>query len=442
MTLITWRVTLLRHVLAGGLILTGLLMQLLRLAGLPLALSAVSYAYWLAMGLLWLDLDQLNRRQAEVLAGAGLALLLAAWLGYGTDIAWPQVLDGNNELVAMLVGVSFIGLIGSRQGHSAPPGKAVTGRFGTVGSWLGVHLLGAVLNLSSVFLVGDRLSRHGNLTVPQFLTLNRGLSSAALWSPFFASMGVVMTLAPEMHFPIILAFSLPLAFLGGILSLFDLSRRFDLDAVPGYSLSPSSLLLPVAMAALVMIFHYGLTPGLSIVSIITFLLPTVAVACNLHQGPRWVLRRVRSHAIKRLPAMRGEISLFLCAGLLTKGLSAFIVATTGNQWTLFAYFGAPQAVISVMAIVASAVMGLHPIIGVSVLASVMELEGSRQTLFAFVALTSWAVGTSVSPLSGINLSLQGRYGINGSVLMRQNLGYAGIMTGLVIVAIFLLDAAL
>ncbi|MGJ7461950.1 hypothetical protein ACR80S_12685 [Halomonas sp. MA07-2] len=197
--------------------------------------------------------------------------------------------------------------------------------------------------------------------------------------------------------------------------------------------------MPVGMAALVLLFHYGLTPGLSIVSIITFLLPTVALASNLPRGARWTLRRVRSHTLERLPVMRGEISLFLCAGLLTQGLSAFIGAATGSEWQLFVHFGAPQAIASFLAIVTSAVAGLHPIIGVSVLASMLELSGSRQTLFAFVALASWAVGTSVGPLSGINLSLQGRYGVSGGVMMRHNLGYAAAVSLLVVAAILVLD---
>ena len=432
--------TSLRHAIAGGLILAGLVLQVLRLMGLPIALPAVSYAFWLAVVLLWPDLKRGNRRQAGILAGLGMALALVAALFHGAEIAWHRLLDGNSYVVAMLVGVSFITLIGTRQGHAAPPGSAVTGRRGTGGTWLGVHLLGAVLNLSTVFMVGDRLRRHGELTLPQLLALNRGLSSAALWSPFFASMGVVMTLAPEMRFTTILALGLPLGMLAGTLSLLDLSRRFDLTEVAGYSLSPRSLLMPVGMATLVLLFHYVLTPALSIVSIITFLLPAVALLANLPRGPRWTLRRVRSHTLERLPAMRGEIALFLCAGLLTQGLSVFIGALTGSQWTLFAHFGAPQAVASFLAIVASAVAGLHPIIGVSVLASMLELEGSRQTLFAFVALASWAVGTSVGPLSGINLSLQGRYGVSGGVMMRHNLGYAAALSALVVGAIVLLDA--
>lgn len=430
----------LRHAFAGGLILAGLVLQVMRLAGLPMALPVVSVAFWLAVGLLWPDLKRGNRRQATILAGLGVTLLLAAALFHDAEIAWIHLLDGNSYVVAMLVGVSFIGLIGTRQGHAPPPGSALTGRRGTASTWLGVHLLGAILNLSTVFMVGDRLRRHGEMSLPQLLALNRGLSSAALWSPFFASMGVVMTLAPQMNYATILAFGLPLGVAAGTLSLLDLSRRFDLDTVAGYSLSPRSLLMPVAMASLVMLFHYGLTPWLSIVSIITFLLPGVALASNLPRGPRWTLQRVRGHALERLPAMRGEISLFLCAGLLTQGLSAYITAATGSEWQLFEHFAAPQAVASFLAIVASAVVGLHPIIGVSVLASMLELSGDRQTLFAFIALAAWAVGTSVGPLSGINLSLQGRYGVSGTRMMRHNLGYAAALSALVVGGILLLDA--
>lgn len=431
-----------RHALAGGLILAGLVLQVVQFMNLlPLA-HAVGYCLWLATGLLWVDIPRRTRRQAGVLAALGLGLLVLARAWHGANIDWPGILDGNTYVVAMLVGVSFIGLIGNLRGRSRPAGKALTGARGMLGTWLGVHLLGSILNLSTVFMVGDRLERRGPLTTPQLLGLNRGLSSAALWSPFFASMGVVMTLAPAMHYATILAFGLPLAMVSGALTVGEVSRRFELTDTAGFSLSPRSLLMPVSMAGLVMLFHYHLTPTLSIVSIITFLLPSVALLSNLPRGPRWTLRRIHQHTLIRLPAMRGEISLFLCAGLLTQGLSSFITAATDSAWTLFAHFGPLEAVASFLAIVLSAVAGLHPIIGISVLASMLDLDANQQTLFAFVALASWAVGTSVGPLSGINLSLQGRYGVSGTTMMRNNLGYAAIMTLLVVTAILVMEAGL
>ncbi|WP_111414161.1 hypothetical protein [Billgrantia lactosivorans] len=429
-----------RHVLAGSLILLGLVLQVLAFAGYSPLPNGVGYALWLATLLLWRDIPRRTRWQAGALAAIGLVLLVVARWRYASDIAWPAITSGNTYVVAMLVGVSFIGLIGNRSGRTRPLGRPVTGRRGTLGTWLGVHLLGTILNLSTVFMIGDRLARRGPLTTPQLLALNRGLSSAALWSPFFASMGVVMTLAPGMEFTRVIAVGLPLALISGALTTLELSRRFDLTEVAGFSLSPRSLLMPVTMAALVMLFHFQLTPELGIVSIITFLLPAVALASNLPAGPRWTLRRVRQHTLLRLPAMRGEIALFLSAGLLTLGLSTFVAAATGSEWRLFSHFGATQAVASFLAIVVSAVAGLHPIIGVSVLASMLDLRGDEQTLFAFTALASWAVGTSVGPLSGINLSLQGRYGVSGYRIMRHNLGYALALSALVVLGLLLLDA--
>ncbi|SHK65400.1 hypothetical protein SAMN05192556_104178 [Halomonas caseinilytica] len=430
-----------RRALAGLTILAGLVIQITQFSGAsPFSPHLVGYAFWLSTALLWRDIPSRNRRQAGWLAAIGLGLLLMARFGFGAGIDWWAVLDGNTYVVAMLVGVSFIGLIGNLRGQSRPPGgRAVTGRRGLAGTWLGVHLLGTILNLSTVFMIGDRLERRAPLTTPQLLGLNRGLSSAAFWSPFFASMGVVMTLAPAMDYATLLAHGLPLALCSGLLTLIELPRRFDLTETAGFSMSPRSLLMPVAMAGLVMLFHYVLTPELSIVGIITFLMPTVALATNLFRGPHWTLGRVRQHTVTRLPAMRGEISLFLCAGLLTLGLSTLVDAATGSDWTLFAHFGVPQASLSFLAIVASAVVGLHPIIGVSVLASVLDLPPGDQTLFAFVALSAWAVGTSVGPLSGINLSLQGRYGVTGTHMMRHNLGYALVMALLVVGTLWLLD---
>ena len=52
-----------------------------------------------------------------------------------------------------------------------------------------------------------------------------------------------------------------------------------------------------------------------------------------------------------------------------------------------------------------------------------------------------SVGTAVGPLSGINLSLQGRYGISGYRMMKHNLHYALVMSALVLVAIACLAQA-
>ncbi|RUR30541.1 hypothetical protein [Vreelandella nanhaiensis] len=417
-----------RQRLAGVLILLGLIAQILAFTGWMPTTHIVSYLLWLAVALLWRDIPKRSRVQAGVLMGLGLLMLFVARFVYDAEVDWPAMLQGNAFVAAMLVGVSFISLVGKQQGRKKAPGKRLTGSGGILRTWLGVHFLGTILNMSTIIMVGDRLARSGPLSIPQYLALNRGLASAATWSPFFASMGVVIALAPRMEYSYVALFGLPLAMVSGLLTTFELGRRFDLSEVYGFSLAPRSLLMPATMALLVMVFHFWLTPELSIVGIITFLIPTVALLYNLHEGPRYTLRRIHQHTINRLPAMRGEISLFLSAGLLTLGLSTLVAAVAGSEWTLFESFGASQGMASFIGIVLSALAGLHPIIGVSVLASIVSLQGGEHTLFAFVGLCSWAVGTSVGPLSGINLTLQGRYGISGYRMMKNNLLYAAIMS--------------
>ncbi|MGO3669984.1 MAG: hypothetical protein ACTJG4_06040 [Vreelandella alkaliphila] len=419
--------TTMRQRVAGVLILLGLFAQIIGFIGVIPTAQAVSYVLWVAVALLWRDIPRRSRIQAGILITLGVLMLVVARVMYGANVNWPAMLQGNVFVATMLVGVSFISLIGT-QGNKRPPGKRVTGADGVLRTWLGVHFLGTILNLSTIFMVGDRLARRSPLTMPQLLALNRGLSSAALWSPFFASMAVVIALAPEVQYGQIALVGFPLAMLSGLLTTLELRRRFDLTEIDGFSLSPRSLLMPASMAALVMLFHFWLTPSLTIVSIITFLLPVVAVLSNLREGSRYTLRRIRQHTTIRLPAMRGEISLFLAAGLLTLGLSTLVAAAAGDDWTLFTTFGMWQAMVSFAAITLSALAGLHPIIGVSVLASILNLASGEQTLFAFVALSAWAVGTSVGPLSGINLSLQGRYGISGYRMMKNNLLYAAMMS--------------
>ncbi|EPC03641.1 hypothetical protein L861_19085 [Litchfieldella anticariensis FP35 = DSM 16096] len=429
-----------RQMVAGIAILVGLLLQISQFANAPLNPDLIGYAFWLAALLLWRDLDPRTRLQAGGLSVIGLALLAISQFRYRAEIDWFGILTGNTYVVAMLVGVSFLGLIGGR--HAPGGERSSTGARGVVNTWLSVHLLGAILNLSSVFMVGDHIRARGRLETAQLLTLNRGLSSAAFWSPFFASMGVAMSVAPDMAYAGVLIFGLPLAVLAGLITRLEIPHRFALEDTQGFTLSPASLLLPVAMAALVMLFHYVITPSLSIVSIITFLIPAVALLINLPHGLSWPVRRTLQHARTRLPAMRGEVTLFLSAGLFTLGLSTFTQAATGNQWVLFDEFGALEASISYVAIVISAVAGLHPIIGVSALASMLDLDTTNHTLLGFVSLAAWGVGAAIGPLSGINLSLQGRYGINGYRLMKLNIPYALMMSCLVFAAIALMDAVL
>ena len=88
--------------------------------------------------------------------------------------------------------------------------------------------------------------------------------------------------------------------------------------------------MPVGMALLVMLFHFVITPRLSIVSIITFLIPVVALLSNLPYGGKWTFQRIKQHTLVRLPGMRGEVSLFLAAGFIHVATVSAVGADDGS----------------------------------------------------------------------------------------------------------------
>ncbi|OXS14378.1 hypothetical protein CGX12_14530 [Zobellella denitrificans] len=134
------------------------------------------------------------------------------------------------------------------------------------------------------------------------------------------------------------------------------------------------------------------------------------------------------------------MALFLAAGVLGYGLDTLLGAW-GATLPLDG-FGPLEASLSYLATVLLALLGIHPIICIALAGAVLAPLSPDHTLLALVFLSSWAVGTSAGPLSGINLAFQGRYGLDSFRIMRWNLGYLGLMSVLVVLAIWLLAALL
>ena len=98
-----------------------------------------------------------NRLQALVLSGIGAGAALLAWLlDNPVDFQW--LLKGNIALISMLVAVSFLGLVS--QPDLTEGEKLPTGKRSILGTLLGVHFFGAVINLSALFILGDRMSQR------------------------------------------------------------------------------------------------------------------------------------------------------------------------------------------------------------------------------------------------------------------------------------------
>ena len=387
---------------------------------------------WLAGFLVWQRLQGPNRIQAVLLVLTGLAGLAFA-ASRGTPINVIDAIARNHALLAMLVAVSFLRLVYPIE--DAPQDDVPRGRSALLKTLLGVHLFGAVINMSSIAIVGDRLSKGGKLDRISALVLSRGFSSAALWSPFFVAMAVALVYAPGARLPVLIVAGLPLALIALLLTYRNLRAAEEVrdGRFRGYPMNFQALWLPGMLAVVVLLAHWAF-PTISVLTVITVLAPVTAIAVVLRRyGPAKGADVLRDQMDEQLPAMASELLLFLAAGVLATGLVA--VFSVSNGWLPFARFDGATASALLLVMVGLAVVGVHPVITVSAAAPLLLPLVPQPDLLGIVFLMAWSLGVASSPLSGLHLMLQGRYGIQGWRCPRWNLAYSGAMLAVCIVAL-------
>ena len=133
---------------------------------------AIALPAWFAGVMLWSNANRRTRTQAKVLFGIGIVATL-----------WGTVRGGSVDLGAA-IGANALLLTRTEPVARLQP----RGWYALWSTLLGVHLFGAVINLSIVFIMGDRLSERGALSPRQVMVLTRAFSACAFWSPFFAGM--------------------------------------------------------------------------------------------------------------------------------------------------------------------------------------------------------------------------------------------------------------
>ncbi|MBR0565073.1 hypothetical protein J5J83_02950 [Azoarcus sp. L1K30] len=416
--------------LAALLILTMAIVAMLSGAriGVPVWLGGL--AAWAAVALMWPGLDRRQRRLSWGLIGIGLAALL--WAGWQTgQWYWMGILTKNVTLLGMLAAVSFLQLLGLGGDDEAPP----RGRGALWRTIVGVHAFGAIINLSAVFIMADRVAAGRTPSIAQLGALTRGFLGAALWSPFFAATAVALTNAPGATLGELAVAGIPLALVLIVLAARDLLREHDngRDFV-GYPMHLASLGVPLALALIVIAGHFLLSSW-STLAIITIAAPLMVSGIVIRRnGFGAGSAQLARHAVRRLPAMRGEMSLFLAAAVFATGLEALIASSGG--WLPWAHVGALQAALVLAGMIFFCILGFHAVISITTVAAWLAPLNPDPVLMAAVYVQCWAIGLAASPMSGIHLALQGRYGVSGALMARANARYCLQAYGAAVVALF------
>ncbi len=385
----------------------------------PALIVVVAMLAWLVVIIEWNKLHAGARRQASFLFAAGIAALLFSY-HQGIFLGWKKIITQNLQLLPMFIAVSFLGLTNpATQADDLPKGKwslAVTS-FGT-------NLLGAVINLSILLVFGDRLARNGTLTKAQSIILGRSFCAAAWWSPFFLAAGVALTYAPDMAYHRTVIPGMFLCFVAICYSIFEVGvvRKLDFS---GYPVQLESMTVPLLLAVGVFTGHYFF-PDLGMIMLICLVAPPAAIAL-MRNSPR--LPILRDFISNRITSTVSQFVLFLTAGLFSSGITSIIqvypqiFSFHDSTFTNF-LFAAISALLIFLGLI-----GLHPLVGISVISPLLLPLNPDHSQIAFLFLTCWAISTGSSPLSGVGLVLCSRYRVPARSIIIDNFHYAVFMWG-------------
>ncbi|MDO6565342.1 hypothetical protein Q4488_18365 [Amphritea sp. 1_MG-2023] len=412
----------LAHISIGWILLSMLLLALLA-ALTPLIPSYIAgIPAWIAAALLLRQQQRNQLIQSVILLAAGTTGLIIGLLNGADQRYLFKAIEANQLVVAMLISVSFLRIVATsniRNNEQLP-----TGRKAMLNTLFGGHLIAAVINISSVMIVADRLNTRHPLTPLQGLTLLRAFSNGAIWSPFFASMGVVLISAPGAQLSTLIIFSLPTALIGLLLSSWQIARHPDAANTPGYPMHFKALWMPLSLAFMVIIAHQC-WPTLSVITLVTlisilFVLVFLSIK-HRHNGGRLL----KQHIYTGLPKVGNEVTLFLAAAVMAAGVAALLDSL---QIRLAPeHFTAPEACLTLLALVGLAMIGMHPVTTAVLAGSILMPSVSDPNLLGMTLLLSWSIGVGVSPFSGVQLSLQSRYGVSALTLMKLNRYYSPAM---------------
>jgi hypothetical protein len=404
----------------GWLIVGTLVSYLLCVFVSPVILVLPTLLAWVILFLRWTDLRKSARNQAGILLLLGLFTLLFS-ASKGVFLGFSQVLSVNVPLLAMFVAVSFLTLTTPDSEDQDLP----QGNLAVITTALGTNLLGAVINLSVIFVFGDRMKKKGTLSSLQTIILARSFCAAAWWSPFFIATGVAVTYAPDMHWQKTLIPGTIMSLLAICYTILEVNLRKQRE-FRGYPLRAGSLMVPFFLAVVVVAVHHYYQ-DLKIVVLICLVAPVGAFIFMIGR-PRIVT--LHDFIDNQISSVSSQFILFLAAGVFSTGLKSItyvypaIFNFEGLSFTPTLF-----AIISGGLIIAG-IFGVHPIVSIAVVSPLILPLDPDHSQLGFLFLTGWAISTGSSPLSGVGLALSSRYQVSPRQILFSNWHYAVVMWGI------------
>ena len=387
---------------------------------------------WISLLLLFFSIK--NKKMIIILFSLSIVSFLISYLN-GFEINIVKVFTVNQYLLTLLIGVAFLRLIAIPKIDKED--KLPKGKLSFFKTYLGVHLFGSVINLSSLILVADKLYKKAPLTNAQIVLLTRAFASDAYWSPFFVAFAAAITYTPNLSTSIVLINGIFLSIITFLISYYEVlkNKEFKIKEFSGYPLSFDNLYLPLCLAFLVLLTNHFYPDIKVIILVASFALLLTLIVLPIKKGFKNAVLKLSNHISKELPNMKMEISLFLVAGMFGMSVSAILIGL--NLPLPFETFDWFIASILLGIFIILAFVGIHPIITIAIIGDF--LSNVNHTLLAVTFLMAWSTTVSTSPFSGLNLTIVARYNVRGSRIFKLNIFYALKMYFICVLFLFLLS---
>ncbi|WP_337100652.1 hypothetical protein [Paenibacillus sp. YIM B09110] len=342
------------------------------------------------------------------------------------------------------------------------------------GTQLLTQIMGAFINVGSISVVYHLAfvkPRPAGISKLLANALNRGFAGAIVWSPYFAAMALI-TSALGVRWSELLPYLIVLSLLSFLVSvgidlrkLLDPEREVKKEAAPlsdqqgepgessviseaeaedrqGGGGFPIGLGIYLATAIAVILILESIV-DLPMVLITCMTAVVVPLLWCLAQGQGSVYRQgLVNHMQVTLPSLKKEITLFLAAGFFSGSIGATGIGDSLPE--LLAGIPIPIwlsfSVMVVILMIISALIGLHPIVLVTIFATGIDPGAIQMSAndYAILLLGGWALSNPISPASAVNNLLAGLFKKPVFEMASPNYKYAACMAVLLLLFILVI----
>lgn len=372
---------------------------------------------WAAAILLMRQLPRAMIIQISVMLVVGIACLFWS-LETISQLPLLKILSANHKLLALIAAVSFLRLITQPDISNSSP--LPTGKTAVLKTLWGLHLFSSVITMSAMMIFGNRIEKEATINRLHAIMFSRAFACGCFWSPFYVAIATALLYAPGSDLLVLSLAGIPIALFGLALTSWQLMRDKKVESTAGFPVHMDALSIPVTLSVLMILTHLMLPdfPVLTLIAILSLLLTFLIL---FYKKPSQAVSLFSNHIKVELPNISRELSLFLAAGVMSTGLTVLIASS--NLSLSLTEFTPLSGSIFILGAILVSIVGVHPIITISVIGSLLSSTTFNPNLLGICMMMMWGLGVVSSPLSGINLAIQGRFGHSSFSIMRWNASY-------------------